>query len=102
MRRGLTSRLKRLEAKRLNRTGKRLVIFKIHDDEAQSELVGLTDLRECVDRLWTDTDFDTFAHRASRVLNGARVLIARYAPERNDPDAFASPTPPCQSRQKGR
>jgi hypothetical protein len=95
MRRGLTSRLKRLEAKRHNRTCKRLVIFTVDADEAPGELVGLTDLRTTVARLWTDSDFGAFAYRASAALGHARIMCARYAPRtapEPPPAPLAAPT----------
>lgn len=88
MSRTLANRLKRLEAKSRVRRAFRPIIFTLYDED-EADIVGLTDLQTCIVRRWQDSDLGVYARRASAALGNAGIMCARYAPERNIPDATA-------------
>ncbi len=84
-RRGLHTAVAKLEAKRRNRRSPRPIIFALYPEEEAGEIIGLQNGRDNVPRLFGEACLTAFAERASRALNGARIMFAQYAlPEPQD------------------
>jgi hypothetical protein len=99
-RRGLRTAVAKLEAKARLRHAKRLVIFTLQPEANAGEIIGFSDLRDTVDRLWPDSDLGAFAMRAAKALGGARVLSAVYpAPAPLEAPTAAVEAPRAQPAQ---
>lgn len=78
-RRALRTAIAKLEAKRRNRRAQPPIIFALYPEEAAGlQIVGLSNHRNEVPRLYGEANLAAFAERARAALGGARIMIAQY------------------------